>query len=59
MWRSVQGVVLLWFSGQRVNLHLQFLGQQCESGGTFSTGTVPEVCGLCERLGLKFTLSKN
>lgn len=52
-------MVLLWFSGQRVNLHLQFLGQQCESGGTFSTGTVPEVCGLCERLGLKFTLSKN
>lgn len=54
---SVQGVMLPWFSGQRVNLHLQFLGQQCEFGGTFNT--VPEVCGLCEKLGLKSTFSKN
>lgn len=29
------------------------------SGGAFSTGAVPEGCGLWERLGLKSTFSKN
>lgn len=52
-------MLLLWLNGQRVNLHLQFLEQQCGYGGTFSTGAVPEVCGLCERLGLKSTFSKS
>lgn len=43
-------VLLLWLSGQGVNLHLQFLDQQCGSGGTFSTGAVPELCGLVRGL---------
>lgn len=37
-------MMLPWFSGQRVNVHLHFLGQQWESGETFGTAAVPEVC---------------